>query len=191
MVSAPPAARPGAEEPHTAPHDELLGVARELIERSPARTVTLDALANALKARGFSRPPGSPRLITRLRRLRELEVSRSGQITLVDGAGAPSGRPETRVHAPEIDEADEPTPGNERLAPPRAEPAYRSELSYEDRRAAVEAAQRGEHLSEEPPQPDGEPVESAPADGGSPDGGQRRRRSRRGGRRRRRHGAGV
>ena len=40
---------------------------------APARTVTLDALANALKARGFSRPPGSPRLITRLRRIRELQ----------------------------------------------------------------------------------------------------------------------
>jgi hypothetical protein len=61
-------------------------VVRELSERAPGHHVTLDALANALKQRGFSRPPGSPRLITRLRRIKELEVSRSGVITLVGGA---------------------------------------------------------------------------------------------------------
>src|SRR5262249_31027051 len=70
--------------PHTAPHDALLGVARDLIRVSSSRAVTLDSLANALKGRGFSRTPGSPRLITRLRRIRELAVSRSGHITLVE-----------------------------------------------------------------------------------------------------------
>jgi hypothetical protein len=71
---------------HTAPHDELLAVARQLIETAPERVVTLDALSNALKAHGFRRTPGSPRLITRLRRIRELEVSRNGMIRLVAGA---------------------------------------------------------------------------------------------------------
>jgi hypothetical protein len=197
--AAQPAARAGAgaEEPHTAPHDELLGVARDLIERSAGRMVTLDALANALKARGFSRPPGSPRLITRLRRLRELQVSRSGQITLLD-AGAPSPAPAPEPppeppvsSAPEPDEDNEPTPGNE--WPPVREPAppYRA-ASYEDRRAAVEAAQYGAAPAAAPAhdQDDGNPGNGGgQSDGGQGDGGQRRRRSRRGGRRRRRHGA--
>jgi hypothetical protein len=75
-------------EPHTAPHDEIIAVIRELMQRSPARSVTIDTLANALKTRGFSRPPGSPRLITRLRRIKEISVSRSGTITLVDSVAA-------------------------------------------------------------------------------------------------------
>ncbi|OGK86204.1 MAG: hypothetical protein A2050_05640 [Candidatus Rokubacteria bacterium GWA2_73_35] len=83
---APPTAAHTA--PHTAPHDELLTIASELIETSPGRSITLDGLANALKARGFSRPPGSPRLITRLRRIKELEVTRAGQITLGEGTAA-------------------------------------------------------------------------------------------------------
>ena len=92
VAAPPPVARPGAEEPHTAPHDELLGVARDLIQRSSGQAVTLDALANALKQRGFSRPPGSPRLITRLRRIKALEVNRAGVITLVgDGPGHGEG----------------------------------------------------------------------------------------------------
>src|SRR5205085_2528427 len=81
-------ARAGGGEPHTAPHDEIVAVVRDLA-RSRG-TVTLDSLANALKSRGFSRPPGSPRLITRLRRIKELEVNRAGVITLVgDEAAAP------------------------------------------------------------------------------------------------------
>jgi len=74
---------PGGEA-HTAPHDELLAVARELLAGAPERTVSIDALSNALKAHGFRRTPGSPRLITRLRRIKELEVSRNGAIRLVE-----------------------------------------------------------------------------------------------------------
>jgi hypothetical protein len=51
-------------------------------------------LSNALKARGFRRPPGSPRLITRLRRIKELTVDRSGTIRLVDAADQSLGTPE-------------------------------------------------------------------------------------------------
>ena len=75
-------------EPHTAPHDELLAVARELLASSPERSVSIDTLSNALKAHGFRRTPGSPRLITRLRRIKELEVSRAGTIRLVSPAAA-------------------------------------------------------------------------------------------------------
>src|SRR5262249_33641451 len=79
-----PAPVPG--EAHTAPHDEVISVVRELVEASRDRPVSIDTLANALKARGFRRPPGSPRLLTRLRRIREIVVSSSGGITLASEA---------------------------------------------------------------------------------------------------------
>jgi hypothetical protein len=80
---------------HTAPHDELVLVVRELAERAPNGTVLIDNVARTLKARGFSRPPGSPRLVTRLRRIKELSVSPTGMITLMPGAieGGPPPAP--------------------------------------------------------------------------------------------------
>ena len=72
------AQRGSANTPHAAPSDEILAVLRELL--APGQPVTLDALSSALEARGFSRPPGSPRLITRLRQMKDVEVSRSGTI---------------------------------------------------------------------------------------------------------------
>jgi hypothetical protein len=86
--AAPPVAPAAAPEgepavPHTAPHDEILAVVRDLMTTSPGG-VSIDALANALKARGFRRTPGSPRLITRLRRIKEIDVNRAGQIALVE-----------------------------------------------------------------------------------------------------------
>ena len=72
---------------HTAPHDELIDVVRDLMQTAPGG-VTLDQLANALRERGFRRTPGSPRLITRLKRIKELDVNRSGLIRLVDGPPA-------------------------------------------------------------------------------------------------------
>jgi hypothetical protein len=87
-------------EAHTAPHGELLAVARELIARAPEGTVTIDALSNALKAHGFRRTPGSPRLITRLRRIKELDVGRNGAIRLAGtGDHVPSAEP--AIHAVE------------------------------------------------------------------------------------------
>jgi hypothetical protein len=167
-------------EPHTAPHDELLGVARDLIGVSSNGAVTLDTLANALKSRGFSRPPGSPRLITRLRRIRELAVSRSGHITLVD-SGAGSAAPVLPEPAVPEPRRSEPPPGelhdDDRH---RGRPSL-DDRSLDERRAAVEAAQQrqGAEPAAAPP----------PVDGARGDAAPRRRRSRRGGRRRRRHSA--
>jgi hypothetical protein len=84
-----------ADTPHTAPHDELVSVVRGLVEASPRRSVIIDAVASALKARGFQRPPGSPRLVTRLRRIREILVSPSGVITLAEEGKAPADGPST------------------------------------------------------------------------------------------------
>ena len=76
------------DEVHSAPPDEIVEVVRALLGNSPDRGVSIDALTNALKARGFRRPPGSLRLITRLRRIKELDVSRNGTIRLVGSAAA-------------------------------------------------------------------------------------------------------
>src|SRR5438034_3524700 len=83
-----PAHAAHAREAHTAPHDELVQVVRELAQHSPNGAVLIDTLARELKARGFSRPPGSPRLVTRLRRIKELSVSPTGMIMLEEGAAA-------------------------------------------------------------------------------------------------------
>jgi hypothetical protein len=137
--------REPAIEPHTAPHDEIVNVVRELIDRSSDNALSIDTLANALKSRGFRRPSGSPRLITRLRRIKEITVDRVGRITLVGGdhpgprhaapheavvdhqpvvdrePAEPDGN---RVHAPveEPERDDEPTPGNELAGGPGREP---------------------------------------------------------------------
>src|SRR5438132_481090 len=106
-----------AGDGHTAPHDELLAVARELLAHAPERTVSIDALSNALKARGFRRTPGSPRLITRLRRIKELEVGRTGAVRLVEpgpaeeAAERSAGEPEA---TPGTEDAAAPTPGKRR-----------------------------------------------------------------------------
>jgi hypothetical protein len=103
--AAPPAAPAPAAEAHTAPHDEIVAIVRGLVEASPDRAVTLDLLANALKSRGFRRPPGSPRLGTRLRRIRELVLTPSGLIRLAEEI--PAGvEPERAGEEPTFDEGE-------------------------------------------------------------------------------------
>jgi hypothetical protein len=138
--------------------------------------VIIDAVANALKARGFQRPPGSPRLVTRLRRIRELVVSPSGTITLADAAALPR-------HEPPVDtaRADEPEPADERQPDYLAEPedeAEPPEIDGNRRLPAVDEDQvpevdgnRGPAVDGNRPQPPGH-------------GRRRRRRRRRGGQRR-------
>jgi hypothetical protein len=69
------------EEAHAASHDKIIA-ALERLSKATGST-TIDALANALRGESFQRPSGSPRLITRLRRLKDVEVSASGQVRLV------------------------------------------------------------------------------------------------------------
>lgn len=56
-----------------------------LAAADPAHIVTLDALTVALKAAGFQRPPGSPRLVTRLRRMKDIEVLANGRVRMLGG----------------------------------------------------------------------------------------------------------
>jgi hypothetical protein len=138
VAPPPPSAPAAAAEPHTAPHDEIVAVVRELAQAAGGRNVTLDTLANALKSRGFSRPPGSPRLITRLRRIKELEVSRSGVITLHDGAAAPRAEePEPVAEPAEVPEvAVQPAPAEPEEEHEELEPAPGNDVrvSYSPRR---------------------------------------------------------
>lgn len=91
-TAAPAAEPPSRDEPHAAPHDHLQQVIARLAAADPGHTVTLDALTVALKTAGFQRPQGSPRLVTRLRRMKDIEVLPNGRVRLVaaleTGAGA-------------------------------------------------------------------------------------------------------
>jgi hypothetical protein len=78
------------EERHAASHDQLQQVIARLAAADAAHTVTLDALTVALKAAGFQRPPGSPRLVTRLRRMKDIEVLPNGRVRLVAQGDAPA-----------------------------------------------------------------------------------------------------
>jgi len=112
-------------------------VVRELAERSPNGAVLIDNVARTLKARGFSRPAGSPRLVTRLRRIKELSVSPTGMISLVPGAmiraeAAPPPAPSVE-EMPEVEPV--PTPA---AAPRRGR--RRSRRGGRGRRRSVPAA---------------------------------------------------
>lgn len=80
---APAAAKPQApHEPHGASHEQLTSVLGRLMGGDPERWVNLDVLEKALKEEGFSRPAGSPRLVTRLRHFADLEVSPHGRVRI-------------------------------------------------------------------------------------------------------------
>jgi hypothetical protein len=145
------------DPPQTAPHDELVSVVRELVEASPRRSVVIDVVAGALKARGFLRPPGSPRLVTRLRRIRELVVSPSGMITLAEGDGSRGRAAEAAARRDEAEEREE-------------------QAAHEGDEAPSE-----DEGAEEPGADERGPDEPAPAGARPPRGRRRRRRRRRGG----------
>jgi hypothetical protein len=73
--------------------DQVLSAVKDLVAASPSG-VTLNAVANRLRELGFQRSPGSPRLVTRLRALKELDVSPRGMIRLRGAPGADAGLPE-------------------------------------------------------------------------------------------------
>lgn len=85
--SAAAAAAAAAEERHAASQEQIRAIIARLTAGDPERAVNLDALTVALKAEGFQRPPGSPRLVTRLRRLKDVEVLPSGRVRLIGAAG--------------------------------------------------------------------------------------------------------
>ncbi|HEU5192581.1 MAG TPA: hypothetical protein VFX14_23115 [Methylomirabilota bacterium] len=164
-----PAAAAGGGPAHTAPAEEIRAVVDELLLTSPIG-VTLDALSNALKSRGFRRPPGSPRLITRLRNLKGIEVTRNGIVRLLESGGG-GARPQPA--------AEEPAPSRQvsQLAgmPEIVASNFDSFGSVEDRETDTIETEEG-------PEPGNEAVPPPRQEGEQAGRGRRRRR---GGRRRR------
>jgi len=103
------AASVASEEPQAASQDELQHVIARLAAADPAHTVTLDALTVALKAAGFQRPPGSPRLVTRLRRMKDIEVLPNGRVRMAVGhaASLPTAAEPLAEPAPSVEDAEE------------------------------------------------------------------------------------
>jgi len=134
---APSGVEAVAEGAHTAPHDEILAVVHELLATSSSGGVSLDALSNALKARGFRRTPGSPRLITRLHRIKEVEVLPGNLVRLVGTAGEP-------VESGAVEPADE-------TAPAEGTPAQNGGQRRRRRRGGRRRRGRGTSAAGAPP----------------------------------------
>jgi hypothetical protein len=82
-ASAPPRTPHAADEAaHAASHEQIRTLLARLSDGSD-RWINLDILANALRAEGFTRPPGSPRLVTRLRKMKDVEVTPNGMVRLL------------------------------------------------------------------------------------------------------------
>jgi hypothetical protein len=95
------------EEGRAASHEQIAAVIRRLAGGDPHRWVNLDVLANALKGAGFTRPPGSPRLVTRLRKLKDIELSPNGMVRVGGGEQTPTESDATAIAvAPEPDAAE-------------------------------------------------------------------------------------
>jgi hypothetical protein len=89
-IEAPPtaASRPAGNgietDIHGATPEQIIATIARITTRHPERGVNLDLLINALKAEGFGRPTGSPRLVTRLRKMKDVEVMPTGMVRLVN-----------------------------------------------------------------------------------------------------------
>ena len=76
-------------EVHGASRDQMIAVIERLTNGEAGRWINLDVLERALKDQGFARPPGSPRLVTRLRALKkDVEIDAHGRVRLARDAGA-------------------------------------------------------------------------------------------------------
>lgn len=74
--------QPVAADDHHAATEEQIRATLRRIARETDGWINLDALANTLRAEGFLRPPGSLRLLTRLRRMGDVEVLPNGLLRL-------------------------------------------------------------------------------------------------------------
>jgi hypothetical protein len=137
-IAPPPAV--SDEEAHAASHAQISATLARLAGGT-SRWINLDALANALKTEGFTRPPGSPRLVTRLRRMKDVEVSANGMVRLVSGGAEPPAAPLTGSPAgsPAEHTADAGTPprrprrrGGRGRRRPRAETAAAAPAPLDD-----------------------------------------------------------
>lgn len=75
-------------EAHGASRDQMVAIVEDLTRGRSTPWVNLDVLEAALKRLGFQRPPNSPRLVTRLRRLKGFEVDSHGRVRLAENTAA-------------------------------------------------------------------------------------------------------
>lgn len=75
-------------EAHGASRDQMVAIVEDLARGRSTPWVNLDVLEAALKRLGFQRPPNSPRLVTRLRRLKGFEVDSHGRVRLAEHTAA-------------------------------------------------------------------------------------------------------
>ncbi|MFT5392870.1 MAG: hypothetical protein ACI8PT_003068 [Gammaproteobacteria bacterium] len=85
----PPQAAGDAGEAHerrSATSGQIVSVLRRLTADNPPAGAAIDWLVEGLKQAGFHRPPGSLRLITRLKRIKDVEVLANGRLRLASSA---------------------------------------------------------------------------------------------------------
>lgn len=76
------------DEAHGASREQMIELVGQLTHGRSSPWVNLDVLESALKRQGFARPANSPRLVTRLRRLKDFEVDAHGRVRIVSPGDA-------------------------------------------------------------------------------------------------------
>jgi len=160
-VAAP--AAPTDLEPHGATRDQMVALIGRLTNNDSERWVNLDILERELKREGFSRPAGSPRLVTRLRVLKDVEVDSHGRVRLAPGAPVPEFVP----------------PEAETLQSAPAAPAETKPATKRRRRRRKPANGEAREAAAEPTPaeaPDTAEADEAPAEAAAPKRRRRRRK---------------
>ena len=119
-----------ADDRRAATPGQIVAALRRLTADDPPAGAAIDWLTEALKQAGFHRPPGSPRLITRLKRIKEVEVMANGRLRLASAA------PKTE---------SQPAGGDSEARPPEVDTAQLDALSPESGPELGNEAQVGEH----------------------------------------------
>jgi len=117
-----PAGAVGDHGPAASP-EAIRDALRHLTGGDTERWVNLDLVGNALRAQGYGRPPGSARLVTRVRLLHDVEVSPTGMVRFKPDAGVVTeANTELPVETPPAAPGDA---ENVAAAPPRKAPRPR------------------------------------------------------------------
>lgn len=122
LPTGPAAAPEDGGEVHGASAGQIVILIRRLTNDESSRWVNLDVLERALKQEGFSRPAGSPRLVTRLRALKHLELDSNGRVRLAQPVSSEAPPPHAAPAAATEPESASPPPSATAAAEPGPEP---------------------------------------------------------------------
>jgi hypothetical protein len=128
--------------------EQIIATIARITARAPERGVNLDLLINALKAEGFGRPPGSPRLVTRLRKMKDVEVSPTGMVRLVS---LPPGPLPAAVSAAQAAQVPEPPDAPAAATSPKPAAKRPRRRGGRGRRRSKSEAPAGEPASSDSP----------------------------------------